>query len=293
MRLPRWHAPQSVLAMVLVVSVVGTSVVGLMLASAPDAAGPAPTAADFSVTATPAAVPSPSSTGSEIPDQVGQLPAAVAAAEQVAGRFAGRYGERQRTLLLLVRDSDGQVTNAVLLATSDERHGASALLIPPSVLVPTPAWASLASTAAGLDTMLSRNAVSMLLGVRVDASLVLDRLALAALVDAVGGIPSQSRVLDGGSASDYAMEVPARGAESDRIDRFTSVLQSVLGALPVEREEVRQLVISLGSLAKVTQTNERPWRSCTIWPLTSGSRTSVTACCPCTRFGPADRIRST
>jgi anionic cell wall polymer biosynthesis LytR-Cps2A-Psr (LCP) family protein len=187
-----------------------------------------------------------------------------------------RQGMRQRTLLLLIRDKDSMVTNAVLLATSDARHPASAVLIPPSLLVPTPSWTSLAETAASPDTLLSRNAVSMLLGVRVDASMILDRLALAAIVDAIGGVPAEverpvtvvesgkvvvnvpagARVLDGVTASDYAMALPAGRAEADRMTRFTSVLRAILRDLP-QQQELRQLVLSLGSLAKSTQTNEQ------------------------------------
>jgi len=150
-------------------------------------------------------------------------------------------------------------------------------MIPPSLLVPTPAWTSLAQTASSADTLLARNAMSMLLGVRIDASLILERLAFAAIVDAIGGVPAQvdepvtvvesgevvveveagSRVLDGVTAMDYATALPAGRQESDRIERFTAVLRAVLRDLPKEPEDLRQLVLSLGSMAKSTQTNEQ------------------------------------
>ena len=265
----RWHAPQGILVIVLGIAVLGTLLVGLLLGSTPGTSS--------SGTASPSAVteagerPVPQSPGAvaALPTEVEQMPAVVIG--------TSREGFQQRTLLLMVRGSDGLVSNAVLLATSDERHPASALMIPPNLLVPTPAWASLAQTASSADTLLARNAVSMLLGVRIDASLILERLAFAAIVDAIGGVPAQvdepvtvvdsgevvvdveagARVLDGVTAMDYAMALPAGRQESDRIERFTAVLRAALRDLPKEPEDLRQLVLSLGSMAKSTQTNEQ------------------------------------
>lgn len=265
----RWHAPSSIMAIVLGVAVVGTLGVGLLLGSnPPDSSTPSP------MQDAPLAASAPVTAGAAgslaaLPTEVDQMPSAVIGST--------RQGTRQRTLLLLIRDKDSLVTNAVLLATSDARHPASAVLIPPSLLVPIPSWTSLAETAASPDTLLSRNAVSMLLGVRVDASMILDRLALAAIVDAIGGVPAEvdrpvtvlesgkvvvnvpagARVLNGVTASDYAMALPAGRAETDRMTRFTSVLRAILRDLPQQPEELRQLVLSLGSLAKSTQTNEQ------------------------------------
>ena len=265
----RWHAPQGILVIVLGVAVLGTLLVGLLLGASPSTSSTG--SADASAMTRADEDPAPGSPGTvpALPTDVEQMPAVVIG--------TSREGFQQRTLLLMVKGSDGLVANAVLLATSDERHPASALMIPPSLLVPTPSWTSLSETASSADTLLARNALSMLLGVRIDASLILDRLAFAAIVDAIGGVPAQvdrpitvvdagevvtdvaagSRVLDGVTATDYATAMPSGGQESDRIARFSAVLRAALRDLPTQPEDLRQLVLSLGSLAKSTQTNEQ------------------------------------
>ncbi|MBU6244705.1 MAG: LCP family protein [Actinomycetales bacterium] len=279
MRRPFWHAPAAIMLVVLGVTAVGTTVVGLLLGSAPQgSAGTSPASAA-------------SSPGGTVEGQASQADAGQPAAGDVAGAAlptdvermpaaampVRRSGDQQRTLLLQVRDGAGPVTNAVLLATSDGRNDATALLMSPGLLVPTPDWLPLAQTASTGDTLLGRNAVSMLLGVRVDASLILDRLALAAIVDAVGGIPIEidqsvsvtddgggtvsipagSRVIDGVTAADYAIVRAPGEDEADRMARFADVLGRTLRVLPADPEQMRQLVLSLGSLAKSTQTNEQ------------------------------------
>jgi len=265
----RWHAPQSILLLVLGVAVVGTVAVGLILDGTPQAATAESVATDAALAAD----------GSPTPDSAVSAPELIPSADRgpLGALDSSGRALRQRTLLLMVRDEQGLVTNAVLLATSDPSHPAAALMIPPGLLVPTPTWTTLARTGASTDTLRPSNAVSALLGVRIDGSLILDRLALAAIVDAIGGVPAQvdrplmvvksgqlvvnipagSRVLDGLEACDYAMALPTPIAEPDRISRFTSVLRSILRDLPEEPEELGQLVLSLGSLARSTQTNER------------------------------------
>jgi len=267
---------------VLGVTVVGTTVVGLLLGGTQGLAGSSESAPARVTADSPdegAGEPEPGAAADPPPAD----PRAVAALPTDVERMPGatlpepRSGEPQRTLLLQVRDGSGPVTNAVLLATSDGRHGATAVLMSASLLVPTPAWQPMAQTASTGDTLLGRNAVSMLLGVRVDASLILDRLALAAVVDAIGGIPIQidrpviaagdgtatvsipagSRVIDGVTAADYAIAQVPGEREADRMARFADVLRPVLRELPRDPEEMRQLVLSLGSLAKSTQTNEQ------------------------------------
>ena len=70
-------------------------------------------------------------------------------------------------------------------------------------------------------------------------------------------IPAGSRVIDGVTAADYAIARAPGEGEADRMTRFADVLGRILRALPAEPDEMRQLVLSLGSLAKSTQTNEQ------------------------------------
>lgn len=265
----QWHAPQAVLAIVLLIAVIGTVIVGLLLGGSEE---PMPAAAtpESTPVVTGETAPASSDPASPPPSSA----ASGAAGRTAAAKEPADLG--QRTLLLQVRDANGLVSNAILLATASADRTATAITLPPNLLVPTPQWTPLEFTASTADTLLSRNAVSMALGVRVDASLTLDRLALAALVDAIGGIPVEidesvtvvkdsvvvvsipagSRVIDGVTAADYAMALPAQATERDRVQRFLVVLQRILQGLPTDQEGMGQLVLSLGSLAKSTATND-------------------------------------
>lgn len=204
------------------------------------------------------------------------LPKALADPAEVEAVINRAARTGQRTLLLQVRDEQGRAVNSILLATGVGGGPTFGLLLPPTLLVPVPAWTPLQQTVSAADTLQSRNGVSMLLGVRVDASLVLDRLALAALVDSMAGIPMKvdhavtvtkdgavvseipagMAVLDGVSAADYAMTLPDGRPEQERLDRFADVVRRILRGLPESPEAMRQVVLSLGSLAKATATND-------------------------------------
>jgi hypothetical protein len=95
----------------------------------------------------------------------------------------------QRTLLFQVTDREGLAVANVILATGGGANGGSQIYLSPILLVPVPIPTPLGATVGASDTLQARTGVSMLLGVRVDAAVALNRLALAALVDAIGGVP--------------------------------------------------------------------------------------------------------
>lgn len=182
-----------------------------------------------------------------------------------------------RTLLLQVVDDDGLAVANVLLGRRLEGRPPVALILPPTVVLPGREPQPIQFTAASSDTLRARSGVQALLGVRVDASVELGRLALAALVDGSGGIPLEvsesvfvrddlgrvtstvrpgARVLDGVTAATYALAVqPGETAEA-RSKRFAHVLERIVTALPDDPDAMAQLVLSLGSLAQSTVTNE-------------------------------------
>lgn len=183
----------------------------------------------------------------------------------------------QRTLLLQATDESGRAVANVLLGASTAHDAGTELLLPPELLLPTPTPVPISMTTESVDTLQARNGVTALLGVQVDASLVLDRLALAALVDGVGGVPLEirdpvqefddrgrlvavipagARVLDGVTAATYALTLQPGESEDARMSRFRDVFEQVLRDLPGERDAMRQLLLSLGSLAKSTATND-------------------------------------
>ena len=109
--------------------------------------------------------------------------------------------------------------------------------------------------------------VSAQTGELVDNTFVMDRLAFAALVDAVGGvkvtvdapvvvqdrygyildvIPIGERTLDGPQAALYALYLPPSAPESQRVARFRQVWQALLTELPAQPEQTRVIVGNLG-----------------------------------------------
>jgi hypothetical protein len=181
----------------------------------------------------------------------------------------------QRTLLLQVRNDDDIAVNNVLLGTGGGPDRAVFLNTQPGLLVDVAGvgTTTLGETAALPDTLASVDAMTDLLGVRVDGGFTLDRLAFAGLVDAVGGvpvdvrreivvlgqddevivtIPAGARTLNGIEATYYVTTLLPGEREQARIRRFSEVLPKVLAELPDTPERMRQLLTSLGALARST-----------------------------------------
>lgn len=111
--------------------------------------------------------------------------------------------------------------------------------------------------------------------VRVDDAWVLDRLAFAGLVDAVGGVridlPRTTAYLNetgapvllnrgmhtmtGAQAADFVLD-PSLKAEPIRLARFRAVWDQIVRRFPTDQEKARTLVVSLGALSKSTMNTE-------------------------------------
>lgn len=111
--------------------------------------------------------------------------------------------------------------------------------------------------------------------VGVDDAWVLDRLAFAGLVDAVGGVrvyfPKTTAYLDesgvpvlltrgmhdlsGAQAADLILDSSLRD-EQARLTRFEDVWDQILRRFPTDSEKARTLVVSLGALSKSTMNTE-------------------------------------
>lgn len=164
------------------------------------------------------------------------------------------------TLLLQLKDSAGQAVVNIVLGGEPGEHAGSALSLPPGLLVPTPAVMALGATPGSNDTLAAKNGISTSLLVRIDATLTLDRLALAGLVESVNGVNVDlglgSVTLDGVTAADYATSLRPGDVEADRQARAQAVITQALRGLPDNDEAMRQLLASLGSLARSTATND-------------------------------------
>lgn len=182
----------------------------------------------------------------------------------------------ERTLLLQVLDHEGYALGNVVIGIQPpgEPERSTFLEVPSSLLVPVgDDSVTLGQTAGNPDTLAAVNGLQEELRLRIDAGLILDRLAFAGLVDAVDGVwiklpepvvisgeePGDVRRLpagwikmDGVTAADYAVVRVPGESDAQRMDRFTHVLDLVLAQLPFGEERIRQLLTSLGSLAPST-----------------------------------------
>ncbi len=182
----------------------------------------------------------------------------------------------QDTMLVAVRDENSLITDALV-------HGA----VSKSDTVPVGSWLSLqpglaiAVNELGSVSLSQRGPfapgdvsddVANELGFDVDGAFVLDRLALAALVDSVGGITVNSpvpivavdadgettvlvkagpRKLFGPAAAQYVIALNPDEEQAGRMARFDDVWRQVLLKLPGNIDRVRGIVGSLGSLSRL------------------------------------------
>ena len=141
----------------------------------------------------------------------------------------------QRTLLLQIRDDSRRVVYSALFATSYASVSGARMPIPTNLLVPIPEWTALAFTGDAADTLQSQHALEELLGVDIDMSLVLDRLALSGLYDAV-----------------LTPRAAKQAKGSTDIDQW--VFKSLIN-LPASPPDTGQLLLSLGHMARSSAPN--------------------------------------
>ncbi len=187
--------------------------------------------------------------------------------------------QRQETLLLQFRDDNELAVDNALLGAGGDPQRSVFLFASPALLVDVAGAGTitLAEAARLPDTLASVNAVSDLLGVRVDGGLTLDRLAVAGLVDAVGGVsvdatvpvtrlnpdgsttvvvPAGRSTLDGVAAAYYVTAALPGEPDAARTSRFSQVLQAVIRQLPDDSVRLGQVLTSLGSSARTTVPTE-------------------------------------
>lgn len=144
--------------------------------------------------------------------------------------------QRQVTILLGVRDGQGRAMSNVLVGVGGDTGFVSELMLPRSLLLPTVPPVQLKDVTGLLGTVRAEEPLEVLLGVQVDATVELDRLAWAGLIDATGARVDLARAEDPGS--------------------FALVVDEVLRQLPGDDETVGQLLTGLGSMARTTVPNE-------------------------------------
>ena len=185
----------------------------------------------------------------------------------------------QRTLLIQVRnDADLGADNMV--AGVGGGLPAAQLLVPSRLIVDVPGAGqqTLGQSARLLDRSASQDALSDLLALRIDGTLSLARLALAGMVDFVGGItvdvdqpitvtdeetqvetvvvPAGTQTLDGNQAATYALAWLPDEPEAARLARYSQVMTATISGLPDDALRIEQMLTSLGASARTTTTTQ-------------------------------------
>ena len=182
---------------------------------------------------------------------------------------------RQRTLLVQIAGPDGTALASALLGVRTDEERAAAVLVPSRLVVDIAGSGSVAfGETLGLpDQSAPGNALTDLVGVSVGGSWVLTQQGLAALVDAVGGVPAEvdvdvvstdaqgvesvvvragSQQLSGAVAAAYATYAEPGEPEQARLARFYDVLDGVLRGLPDRRQQIQQAVTALAAGSRST-----------------------------------------
>jgi hypothetical protein len=181
----------------------------------------------------------------------------------------------QSTMLIQVRN-DSELASDNMVAGVGGRMPAAQLLVASRLIVDVPAAGqqTLAQSARLLDRTASQDALSDLLALRIDGTLSLGRLALAGMVDYVGGItadvdepvtvtdpqtgaenvllPAGQQLLNGTQAAAYALSWLPGEPEAARLARFSEVITGTVAALPDDQLRVEQMLTSLGGSARTT-----------------------------------------
>lgn len=217
---------------------------------------------DPNPTVSPTDSPSPAPTGSP-------------SGSSTASPSPSPTGPVQQVVLLQVRDDDTLAQANAVLGTRREPERGVIIAAPPRLLVDLPGGpqVTLAATGRSPDPKAAQVAMSNLLGIEIDATWVLDRLAFSGLVDSIGGVyveakkplvipgaqggvsvtlPKGISLIDGPTAAAYVLARVPGEAESARADRFQEVVRQILVRLPKEQSKVELLLGSLGALSRTS-----------------------------------------
>ena len=142
--------------------------------------------------------------------------------------------QRQVTVLMRVRDESGSAVSNVLVGVGGDTGFVALLMLPRDLLLPAVPPVKLVD--ADDPTGAAEEPLQTLLGVQVDATMDLDRLGWAGLIDATG-----SRV-----------DV----VQAENPGSFPLVIERTLVGLAADEQQLGQVLTGLGSMARLTVPNE-------------------------------------
>lgn len=195
--------------------------------------------------------------------------------DEAPTRTASPQQARQDTLLLQVTGPDGAAAASALVGVTPAESTGSVVLVPSGLLVDVAGSGSLpfGETVTLPEESAPAQALTDLVGVRIDESWVLSSGGLARLVDSVGGVrvavdvdvlapdgaggqtvvvQAGSQELAGDAAAAYATYLAEGETELARLARFDDVLSAVLEGLPGDAGELRTRLEALGADSRST-----------------------------------------
>lgn len=175
-------------------------------------------------------------------------------------------------LMIALIDSEQKIVSVSVLRQSSDGTKLAIVDIDPATLIVPPGQGFVPISDAGLQGSFDGvdKAISGAFGIPIDGSMYLQRLALAGLVDGVGGVTIDSKnlyrvsesgeaaqyvrpgtaLLPGGLASGYAM-VKSKFETTDQfMNRTNQVLRAVFENQQADEARVNEVLSALGSLAK-------------------------------------------
>lgn len=175
-------------------------------------------------------------------------------------------------LMIALVDSKQKIVSITVLRQSVDGTKFAIVNIDPATLIVPPGQGFVPISDAGLQGSFDGvdKAISGALGIPIDGSIYLRRLALAGLVDGVGGVtinsenlyrvseagePAQyvrfgSSLLTGGQAAGYAMVKSKFETTDEFMKRTNQVLRAVLENQQGDQARVQEVLSALGSLAQ-------------------------------------------
>lgn len=182
-----------------------------------------------------------------------------------------------QTLLVQVRGSSLLALGSVLMGINGERTQLDQLWWRPEWWIDQVGAQEVSAADLGRKPVpFVMTAVQNQTQVPVDNAWIMDRLAFAGLVDAVGGVrldmPTRTAYLNdkglpeileagpqtlaGAQAADFVLD-PSLRNEQLRLQRFQSVWDQILRRFPTDQEKARTLVVSMGALSKPTMNTDQ------------------------------------
>lgn len=222
---------------------------------------------------------------------------------------------KQQTLLVQVTGDDGVAAASALVGVTAAENSSAIVLVPSRLLVDVAGAGSLpfGETATLPEPSAPAQALTDLLGVRVDDSWVLTVEGLAGVVDAVGGVqaavdvdvvttdaagrskivvPAGSQRLDGTSAAAFATYLAEDEPEQARLARFDDVFTAVVAALPRTKAEIEAAVQASGVGSESTLGEGQLAARLSVLRASSAAGTLVSDVLPVTEYDSGGAVTS-